>query len=72
MCCKLVRDVTPTLLRAKVASNLQGASFFLGSIKNMFPLGFQLRGNLIEGDPYWPVATLCNIPVWETLIAETN
>ena len=39
------------LLRAKRASNLQGASIFLGFIKKKVPLGCRLRrGNFIKGD----------------------
>ena len=57
-------------LRAKRASNLQGASFFLECIKKMFPLeylGITLIGQWIQRF-YWPVARVCNVSVWETLI----
>ena len=40
----------------------------------MFPLGFlerKLIGQWIQGC-YWPVARVCNVPVRETLIGETN
>ena len=38
----------PPLLRAKRASNLQGAQFFSGEYKKLFPLGCRLRENFIE------------------------
>ena len=57
-------DFDISLLRAKRASNLQGASFFLGCIKKIFPLGYlemHLIGQWIQGS-YWPVARVCIVP----------
>ena len=62
-------------LRAKRASNLQGASFFLGCIEKRFPLGCRLRGNFIEKDLIgeWQQCVIGKlIGQWGTLLDSSN